>query len=25
LVTTPVLNEIQIRGMYGSGERIIHS
>jgi len=25
LVTTAVLNEIQIRGMYGSGERIIHS
>ena len=25
LVTAPVLNEIQIRGMYGSGERIIRS
>lgn len=25
LVTTAVLNEIQIRGMYGSGERIIRS
>lgn len=25
LVTAAVLNEIQIRGMYGSGERIIHS
>jgi hypothetical protein len=24
-VTTAVLNEIQIRGMYGSGERIIRS
>jgi len=25
LVTAAVLNEIQIRGMYGSGERILHS